>query len=114
MTKLDEHFLKISEKLNDLQELLDEADFGGEVESNLLEGIELPKKKKEREAFLIRTAREKFPKLMKDIDELNIALEGFELHLDTARDKIQDKIDALDEIEDLQQELEERKNALDL
>jgi len=106
---------EISDTLDKLNGLLDEAYFFSDgVYNELSEGLDVPTKKKQREAFLKKKAVERFPEIVRQVEQLDVALQGVGLYIDEAKETLQSKMDALEEIAELQDELEQRKQELDL
>jgi DNA repair exonuclease SbcCD ATPase subunit len=115
MVKFEEQFNKIQDKMTELNELLDSASLleDGILDTDsIIDGVELPKKKKDKELFLKEKAKKIFPKLVNQIEQLDVALQGVGEYIDDIKSELEDKQDEISEIEDLQQEIEERKDAL--
>lgn len=102
----------IDDEITKVKELVDQGWIfdGGILDEE--EALELPKKKKEKEAFLKAKATEKFPHLVKKVQELDVAFQGLTLFLDEAREKLEGLEEDIDDIESLQEELDERKEKL--
>lgn len=110
MTRLKDELEKIQNMLLEIPEI------DGHY-SELLEDIkkENPKmKKNERIKVALKLAREACPNFFTIMDRFDLIAEGIELRIDEARDKLEQKLESLEEIEDLQNDLEEKKSELDL
>jgi DNA repair exonuclease SbcCD ATPase subunit len=114
--KKDEFQEKIDEISSQMDKLTDMLEVSGVFGDGILhpnDEMELPKKKKEREAFLKQKAKERFPILVKNVQELDVALQGLGFFIDEAKGRLEDKQEALEDIEQMKEDIEQRKSELD-
>lgn len=113
--KTEQKIEKINVALSELEDLLDSCDFfSAEMVNDLTKGEEIPKKKKDREAFLKERAVQRFPKIMSDIDSLDVSLQGIGVRLEEVRSKLNEDMEKLEDIESLQEEIEDKKRGLEI
>lgn len=106
-------FEKIKDILNEFYERFDDIEgMCGEIETDLTKGAEKKMSKKERKAYMIAKATERFPSIIVHIKQFNEHIEGLKYLLQDTLDNIQNKIDLCEEIESLQDELDDKKQEL--
>lgn len=94
-----------------LETLYDLAD--GPFLEILGENKDIPKGSKQRKIFFQQKAREKFPQLMHELDELYNAFDGIHSRLDELFEKLDEKRDKLYDIERLKEEIEDKIRELE-
>jgi hypothetical protein len=112
----DEHLEKIRGDVEKVYEILEGIGDSFDIVYEEFSKEEAAKKmkKKEREAYLKKVAEERFPKLIKEIQGLNLAMEGVTLWVEEAKDELERQQDILNDIENLKDEIEDKKRELDV
>lgn len=114
--KLEKKIEEIIDFTNNLYEKLDEMGSGldgvySELVSDLpSEGKKLTKR--QRKDMVLKLVQEKCPNIVKMFEEFDLFIEGFSELVDERKSKLEDIEMELNEIEDLAEELEERKDRL--
>ena len=115
VSKVEDKLRKIEGIIDNLYEELDTGHFFEDgITEELFGDTPLPKKKKERLEFLENAARKKFPKLVSEIESLDVAMQGVGVFIDRVKDNLDRKREVLEEIDQLQEEIEDKKRELDL
>lgn len=120
MVEIKKDFEKLIEQvgneINKFNNALDELPEIDGYYSDLIDDIKKETKtsKKERRKIALNLLKEKCPKFIELMNQIDLLSEGMKNRIEETRDKLEGVESELEEIEELQEEIEQRKNDLDI